>query len=332
MRLLLSLLIVLGVAGAHAASFDCKAASATQERFICNNAELSRLDEAMAEAYRKHVTQLSDPARAAVRESQRSWLAYWPRSCSASVSKVELGAPQVSCAVDSYRTRLGALQLRPPAEGLVAYRVSESRFAPPKERDGQPSRNQISYPQLEATPGKPSPVWLPSLNTWLARDRGKWRSGLDDQSDGSLSVELRRLTAETAYAVERTEFYGHGAAHPMSWLSHHHFLLAQRREIQASDVFRDESWKPLIGQRVLADLKRQLRDDLQVAGLKELIGIIEKPSSWDFAPGKIEFHFNPYEVGPYAVGFVTVAIPAAALQPHLTPLGIRLISPTATTR
>lgn len=332
MRLFLALLIALGVAGSHAASFDCKAAGATQEHFICNNPELSRLDEAMAEAYRKHVAQLSDPARAAVRESQRSWLAYWPRSCSTSVGKVELSALQLACAVDSYRARLGALQLRPPAEGLVAYRVSESQFAPPRERDGQPSRNQISYPQLEATPGKPSPDWLPSLNAWLARDRSKWRSSLDNQSDGSLSVELRRLTPEAAYATERNEFYGHGAAHPMSWLSHHHFLLAQRRELQAFDVFRDESWKLQIGQRVLDDLQRRLRGDLQVAGLKELIGIIEKPSSWSFSTGKVEFHFNPYEVGPYAVGFVTVAIPAAALQRYLTPLGLRLISSAATTR
>lgn len=332
MRLLLAPLVALGVAGAHAASFDCNAASATQERFICNNPELSRLDEAMAEAYRKHASQLSEPARALVRESQRSWLAYWPRSCSATVGKVELGASELSCAVGSYRERLGELQVRAPAEGLVAYRVSESRLAPPKERDGQRSRNQLSYPQIEPAPGRPSPPWLASLNAWLARDRSQWRSSLDNQSDGSLSVELRRLTPEVAYAIERNELYGHGAAHPMSWLSHHHFLIAQQRELQVSDVFREESWKLQIGQRVLADLTRQLRDDLQVAGLKELIGIIEKPSSWSFSTGKVEFHFNPYEVGPYAAGFVTVAIPAAALQPHLTPLGLRLISSAATGR
>lgn len=324
---LFSAALALSIMSAHAASFDCKAAKAAQERFICNNAELSRLDEDMAAAYRKHLGQLSEKARALVQESQRSWLAYWPRACSASAGKVELGARELSCAVDSYGARLSELQPRVTVQGMLAYNVSESRFTPPKERDGQPARNDLSYPQFDALPGKPAPTWLAPLNAWLARDRVKWRSSLDGQSDGSLSVFVNRTTPEAIHAIERNEFYGHGAAHPLTWVSHHHFLIEQRRELRASDIFNGEAWREPVARRVLADLKKQLGDDLQVAGLKELIEIIGKPSSWDFSAGKLELHFNPYEVAPYSRGFLTAEVPAAELHPHLTALGRRLLSP-----
>ncbi len=57
---------------ARAASFDCTGSLTPVERVICQDPELSRLDEQLDRLYRAALLKAADPA--AVRESQRAWL------------------------------------------------------------------------------------------------------------------------------------------------------------------------------------------------------------------------------------------------------------------
>jgi uncharacterized protein len=71
-RLLTSLLLVFASHAALAASFDCAKVQTKVERLICADAELSRLDEELAEAY---ATALQDKKQAyAIQDAQKIWL------------------------------------------------------------------------------------------------------------------------------------------------------------------------------------------------------------------------------------------------------------------
>ncbi|MDB5805382.1 MAG: hypothetical protein JWN73_2704 [Betaproteobacteria bacterium] len=61
-RDLAAILLLLGGVQVQAASFDCAKASAKVEKAICANPELSRLDERMAEAYKRQLAAAGDSA------------------------------------------------------------------------------------------------------------------------------------------------------------------------------------------------------------------------------------------------------------------------------
>lgn len=67
--------IVLGLLAsvcANAASFDCAKAASKVEKLICDNAELSQLDEDLSAAYK---AALKDAAHAElIRQSQKQWI------------------------------------------------------------------------------------------------------------------------------------------------------------------------------------------------------------------------------------------------------------------
>ncbi len=68
------LLSYFSVTTAHAASFDCKKASTAVEKLICADAQLSKLDEELAAAYRDAMGNAGQAEKAALREDQAAWL------------------------------------------------------------------------------------------------------------------------------------------------------------------------------------------------------------------------------------------------------------------
>lgn len=73
MRYILVLLAALFAAPASAASFDCAKAATDIEHAICNDPELSRLDEEMAQVYGQLLP--SSRYHKAIQANQRNWLA-----------------------------------------------------------------------------------------------------------------------------------------------------------------------------------------------------------------------------------------------------------------
>ncbi|MEI9995347.1 MAG: DUF3298 domain-containing protein [Rhizomicrobium sp.] len=87
---------------APAASFDCGKAATTIEHAICADAALARLDRQTAEAYQYAVANAyGAPAKEAVRQVQRDWIARRNAACS--------GPSPGACLVKSYRDRIAVL-------------------------------------------------------------------------------------------------------------------------------------------------------------------------------------------------------------------------------
>ena len=86
-----------------APSFDCRSNTAPDERAICANAMLSRLDRQLAAAYAAARSSLDAAGQTELRQAQRAWLR----------ARADCGA-QVSCLTVRYTERLEQLQHRPP--------------------------------------------------------------------------------------------------------------------------------------------------------------------------------------------------------------------------
>lgn len=86
----LASLIILGTtllpAAAHSASFDCKKAATWTEKRVCANSELSKLDDAMAEKYKRDLANTSDYEDSEIFKGnmiidQRLWLRFQRNTC-----------------------------------------------------------------------------------------------------------------------------------------------------------------------------------------------------------------------------------------------------------
>jgi uncharacterized protein YecT (DUF1311 family) len=87
--------LVLGI-GAQAASFDCGKAQSKVEHLICDNPEISRLDEELSTAYK---TALQDKKQAeSLKQAQKQWM------------KERNGCADADCVKSAYVTRLPLLR------------------------------------------------------------------------------------------------------------------------------------------------------------------------------------------------------------------------------
>ena len=82
--------------GPITASFDCAKASSAQEKMICSDRELARLDVDLAKAYGKAREAAADPK--ALQAEQLQWLRSTRKSCS-----------DKACLADAYRSRTAEL-------------------------------------------------------------------------------------------------------------------------------------------------------------------------------------------------------------------------------
>lgn len=103
---------------AQAASFDCGKARAKVEKFICGDAELSKLDEQLNTAYK---TALQDEKQAdSIRQAQKQWM------------KERNGCADAGCVKLAYETRLSSFMVTHTSsdEGVVAEHVGATPDKP----------------------------------------------------------------------------------------------------------------------------------------------------------------------------------------------------------
>ena len=310
----LNLIILSVLNSTYAASFNCNQAYRPQEKFICQNEDVSKLDDALGKAYQEHMKLLPKNAQSLVQASQRSWLAYWPMTCSASSTALKLDANSKDCVVDAYRSRITDLNSSVAIDGRNIYKVNEYRFIAPKTAVEAPSNHTISFPQVIAQSLNDA-----SINAWLARDLKKWHAGLDLDSDTGLSVSLVASGVSLLHAIEVQYFFGHGAAHPQTNKAHLYFMPSAGRSLNASDIFADKRWSAVLADFVFKKLQQKLGDSLQVSNANELIPLLSQPSSWTISKNSFGLEFNPYEVAPYSEGFVVIEVPLSLVRPYLTP-------------
>lgn len=158
---------------AHAASFDCAMAHTKIEKMICGDAELSKLDEDLGQAYR-HALQREDVKQGA-RESQRLWL------------KSTLGACQdAACVKQAYQSRIKELGLT-SSFGIVMMHLSPGQ-TPPPPASAKPAA-PLGKPVPMAVPHPKASVH-PAVCDAVLADSGK--SGkLENLGDGPVEINIK---------------------------------------------------------------------------------------------------------------------------------------------
>lgn len=132
---------------------------------------------------------------------------------------------------------------------------------------------------------------------------------------------VRTLSADMfVYSITSTS-YGFGAAHPMYNVIFINYSMKYNKILTLAELFTPQGLKELPG---LIDTEAHTGEDAD-----DIDKITSLPSYNNFyisEENEIVFVYQPYEVGPYALGVVEVPIYAFTVTEYLTPLGRELLA------
>jgi hypothetical protein len=136
----------------------------------------------------------------------------------------------------------------------------------------------------------------------------------DGTSDDDTSTKVSAVTNQRISLQTNQYWYGHGAAHGNYFITNRHFLLNERRLLEASDIFEGDGWQEKLGQLALDGIKATLGEDYIATSDDDVKAIAVDPLRWDFSEEGLVIQFNIYEVTAYAMGAPTIAIPWSDLS------------------
>lgn len=319
----LAALVSAAVAGAGAApSFDCAKARAADERLVCANAELARLDREIAARYAATV-RAAPPAEAAeLRGAQRAWLS---ERASCTRAGAPGGAPPrawaVRCVERSSRWRLDDLSAAPQRPALPAG-VLARRLV--RHEPAKAFRVAVDYPALTGRPGaaafdaffrRLAEAWAP------AAERLDVPEEPDDEDLGETTLEVG-FTVPLAgprlvTVVSRGYEHSSGAAHGTPFTRATTFDLARGRPLTLGDVFATPADVPkVLGPKALARVEGADEWDGAAENAAKAMGDV---ACWTFDADGAVVTFPAYAVGPYAVGEPEARFTWTELKPLLRP-------------
>lgn len=118
--------LILFAAMSHAASFDCSKASTPVEKTICADAELSKLDDLLAQSYKNALA--IQPDSAELKTHQRNWLKNVRNQCQ-----------DVACLKEAYLERLAGLKAFAENSANVTAPVEQQApVSPPSVKKNEP--------------------------------------------------------------------------------------------------------------------------------------------------------------------------------------------------
>jgi hypothetical protein len=127
--------------------------------------------------------------------------------------------------------------------------------------------------------------------------------------------------------VDRSKEYFTGGAHGMREREYFVVDSEEKQQLSLEDLFLESAKAPL-----KALVEDALRNYSKLSPGKPLSAgyyfddSIEVSENFFLTPEGIGFHWNPYEIAPYSVGFIEVVVPYERLQGLLTPKGTALVS------
>lgn len=325
LKFILALAALLFVASpAAAASFDCGKAQSSFERAICSDAELSAQDDILAQAYQTALGGLSADAASELKSAQRSWLSYAERVCSDDAQPIasDYTDEQRQCLATTFR-RVQDLEASRMQGGyrfypVDRYFVEEDTEAMAgdfvKVADKQFQTVKIDREDDVAT------AFNDAIDTITAANSNFFEPGTttiaagDVTSDYDISTKVSDVTNERISLETNEYWYGHGAAHGNYFITNSHFLVDDKRLLEASDIFEGDGWQDTFGQLVLDAIKDKLGEDYFVNSDEDVKPIAADPLRWDFSEAGLIVQFNIYEVTAYAMGAPTVTIPWGRLS------------------
>ena len=320
-----ALFAAFAVAGAHAASFDCKSAKTPTEKSICGSPKLSALDERLASEYERALHALSPAGAAQLKASQRSWLHYATRVCTPRAANRH-GEPPGECLENAYGLRVDQLALAGVRVGPYVFnRVDFYAATPVKGDDGAAVNagfvtDHVAFAQIDAPANAPASAWNAAQRSAdpgpivVSDDPNEILE--DDDTDYTLGCAGDRFVS---LQVNGTELQ-HGVAHP----SYNHevrnmLLVPTLRKMTANDIFAAGApWKARLPALFWSVYTRDPDAGKDVASIEEAIkASAANPERWLLTPHGLQISFDADEAGCYACDPGPITVPWSAIKPML---------------
>jgi uncharacterized protein YecT (DUF1311 family) len=334
----MSLVVLLGMtAVARAASFDCKLAKTPQEKAICASAELGKVDEELAAAYKAGLVGLSAASAREVREDEADWLRWLGMVCDA--GKAQTSGELAKCMVGEYRGREEFLEKVKVRRGDMLFVMrTRSLAARDTAEDGHGFDHVgwgtllASWPEAESD----APEWVAwneavelETETVAGAEKAKpgvWDPGWAEGQDATVDATLGRIGEGRVSVRIENGTMGHGAAHPSEEGENFHWLLKEQREMKVGDVFQAGSgWQKVVIARCERELKKQLGADYSYIDpmAKAIADVIKTPHNWELEAKGLVVSFPEYTVTPRVDPADDVTVPWLELQPMLAATFVR---------
>jgi uncharacterized protein YecT (DUF1311 family) len=312
---------------AQAASFDCAKAQTPFEKAICSHPDLSDQDEVLAQAYATALGGLSSEAAAQVKAGQHSWLDYVSRACrdDAQPIRTDYTDDQAQCLVGEFHDRIRGLEASRMQGGFRFYPIERFLVEPDTDPNSSEFNKVATKHVLRVKIDRDSEIAAAfnamaenvqaAYDEQLGEDTHLFVKGSDELQTGNTSADIDVSTTVEAVSTHLITlatdqyWFGHGAAHGNYGTSYAHFLIDEKRPLEATDVFRAKDWEKSFGRMVVEKAKADLADEYQGDTDENVAAMAADPSRWRFYEDGIVVLFNPYEISSYARGQVEVLVP-----------------------
>jgi uncharacterized protein YecT (DUF1311 family) len=348
MRKLGVILLLLSSAFAQAASFDCTRATTPQEKAICASPKLSAADDHLALVYKAVLASMPAEVAPEARVDERNWLRQVAGDCRSPESEDQHAIDEqamTKCMLGLYSERIEELQSRIQTVGGVAFFWRFITVIAPDGTDDvalqSPDREinrgfgtlNASWPQSRAS----TPEWQ-AWNSGITGAAQRMASaGFDSPEpeptkwaaiggvDADVTVGIELVSGQLVAAGIGNFWDGHGI-HPNMNSIQFNWLLKEKRELRADDVFRRGSgWDQFLQRSCDKYLHQQLDHDGMSYESFELPGymantlhqIVIDPENWQLSSKGIAIVFQTYAVACHACTPAPVTIPWADLQSFL---------------
>ena len=317
------LALLFATAGAHAASFDCKAAKTSTEKTICGSPKLSALDEKLARDYERALHALGPAGAARLKESQRSWLRFATAVC-VPRKPVDGGDPPASCLETEFGRRLEQLAQAGVRVGPYVFnRIDFYSSASTPGEGGQYSgfvTQHAGFPQIDSPANAATAAWNAAMrkdDPGPVQGRGSPDEDVeDDDTDYTIGCAGGRFVSMQFDDSE----YQHGTAHG----GYHHqvnnmMLAPAARKMTADDLFAAKApWKAKLPALFWRAYTQDPDANKDLPSIKEAIeAAAVDPERWLLTTEGLQISFDAYEAGCYACNPGPITAPWASLKPML---------------
>ena len=305
---------------AVAASFDCKKATTWVEKTVCSNPELSKLDEELAKAYHDALASLSPEGQKETKQYQRQWLKEISQYC---IKDKRVSDP-AECLKLAYRERITQLQ-----QSLIKFpdRIFRNVYVSQSEsKETCPYvfvTKKLMYPQIENPRDENEKSWNVFISKKVSDELKSPTGGqcTDIYVENTVSFSNKRLISDQ----NEQWWYSQGAAHGYTNRASLNWLLEEKRELQASDLFDDKTdW---IAELVALVYKKLEEEEAAHKGKYEIppyLSFVDSPDRWVISKDGLGIQFAEYELGSRASPLIKMDW--KTLDPYISKSGHCLIS------
>ncbi len=304
-------------------SFNCLKAKTAGEKMICLDAELSRSDLAMANAYERLKKSETPESFPTLQNAQRAWNAYVMEDCDATAPMPEdIGEKKRIdiCLTDHYGDRERLLSnAEVVRSGVLGLEPRMRFFLKPKPR----TEDSDIYPWLSGGPQ------AKAFNAYVEKTLNLSKRRMDDKELFAFGDDIpdnMSLYARRWYQVERFDerivslqifTYDYtGGAHEVLGETSLNWDMAKGRPFSADELFRkDKHWRKYVTDFCIKELDDQFSGNGPERSAVE--AAVADSGNWLFAKDHARVHFTVYSIASFSGGEFDVGIPYKKLKPYL---------------